>query len=80
MAWALILPTAPATVSGLDVHEPPWIMQGADTVLQEGMVFSIEPGVYLPGQFGVRIEDIVVVTADGVQTLTGCSHDLIIRK
>lgn len=46
---------------GIDVHEPPWITATSETVLDEGMVFSIEPGVYLEGAFGVRLEDIVVV-------------------
>jgi Xaa-Pro aminopeptidase len=65
---------------GLEVHEPPWIMAGNPTVLDEGMAFSIEPGVYLLGQFGVRIEDIVVVTASGGRTLTGFDHALVVRE
>lgn len=44
------------------------------------MVFSVEPGVYLPGQFGIRIEDIVAVTATGVRTLTGFDRRLVIKK
>jgi Xaa-Pro aminopeptidase len=64
---------------GLEVHEPPWIMAGDTTVLREGMVFSIEPGVYLVGQFGVRIEDIVIVTPSGVRNLTGFDHSLVIK-
>ncbi len=65
---------------GLDIHEPPWVMDGNDAVLEEGMVFSIEPGVYLPGKFGVRIEDIVVVTPTGVRNLTGFDHDLVVKS
>jgi Xaa-Pro aminopeptidase len=65
---------------GLDVHESPWIMAGNDQVLAEGMVFSVEPGVYLPGRFGIRIEDIVAVTASGVRTLTGFDHLLVIKQ
>ncbi len=65
---------------GLDVHEPPWIMAGNKTVLQAGMVFSVEPGVYLPGKFGVRVEDIVVVTDDGVRNLTGFDHSLVVKE
>ena len=65
---------------GLDVHESPWIMAGNDQVLAEGMVFSVEPGVYLPGRFGIRIEDIVAVTASGVRTLTGFDHQLVIKQ
>lgn len=54
---------------GLEAHEEPWIVAGNDTVLTPGMAFSIEPGIYLPGQFGVRIEDIVAVTDTGVDVL-----------
>ena len=64
---------------GLEGHEPPWIMAGDSTFLREGMVFSIEPGVYLVGQFGVRIEDIVIVTRSGVRNLTGFDHSLVIK-
>lgn len=64
---------------GLETHEPPWIMAGAATVLEEGMVFSIEPGVYLVGQFGVRIEDIVVVSRSGARNLTGFDHALVVK-
>jgi len=65
---------------GLEVHEPPWIMAGNEQLLEEGMVFSVEPGVYLPGRFGVRIEDIVVVTETGVRNLTGFDHQLVVKK
>jgi len=54
---------------GLSVHEPPYIVKGNKQILEEGMCFSIEPGIYLPGRFGVRIENVVVVTADGCQSL-----------
>lgn len=54
---------------GLEVHEPPWIVDGNDVELVPGMAFSVEPGVYLEGRFGVRIEDIVVVTDTGVERL-----------
>lgn len=64
---------------GLEGHEPPWITSDSDTRLEPGMVFSIEPGVYLPGRFGVRIEDIVAVTPDGARVLTGFAHDLSVR-
>ncbi|MBS1711107.1 MAG: aminopeptidase P family protein [Armatimonadetes bacterium] len=50
---------------GMRVHEEPYIMPGSDEMIQEGDCFSIEPGIYLPGRFGVRIENIVTCTADG---------------
>lgn len=65
---------------GLDGHERPWIMSGNSTPLQVGMTFSIEPGVYLPHKFGIRIEDIVVVTESGSQNLTQYSHELVIKS
>jgi Xaa-Pro aminopeptidase len=64
---------------GLEGHEPPWIMAGDETELEEGMVFSIEPGAYLAGKFGVRVEDIVAVTKGGARTLTGFDHSLVIK-
>jgi Xaa-Pro dipeptidase len=50
---------------GIDVHEPPYITGSSDTILREGHVFSIEPGVYLAGRFGIRLEDIVFIGKDG---------------
>ncbi|MBQ4249422.1 MAG: aminopeptidase P family protein [Clostridia bacterium] len=55
---------------GLDCHEPPDVSAASEAVAYEGMVFSIEPGIYLPGEFGVRIEDLVLVTKDGCRVLT----------
>jgi Xaa-Pro aminopeptidase len=55
---------------GLSVHEPPYITSTSETVLEEGMVFSIEPGIYLPGRFGVRLEEIVYLDADGAHILS----------
>ena len=54
---------------GVTVHEPPYIVDGETQPLVAGMCFSIEPGIYVPGEFGVRIEDIVAVTADGGRRL-----------
>ena len=54
---------------GLDIHELPIISKKDDKILEEGMVFTIEPGIYLPDEFGIRIEDMVVVTKDGVEVL-----------
>jgi Xaa-Pro aminopeptidase len=61
---------------GLEVHEPPYAVAGDDTVLEPGMTFSVEPGIYLDGRFGVRIEDIVVVTDGGVEVLNEAPRDL----
>lgn len=62
---------------GTDVHEHPYIVEGNETVLEPGMTFSIEPGIYLPGRFGMRIEDIVAVTPDGVERLNTSPRDLV---
>jgi Xaa-Pro aminopeptidase len=64
---------------GMDMHEAPWISADNPTVLQPRMVFSVEPGIYLPGRFGVRIEDIVAVTEGDCRCLTGLDHDLIVK-
>lgn len=63
---------------GLDVHEAPYIVAGNDQVLEPGMAFSIEPGIYQSGRWGARIEDIVVVTQDGVEPMNTQSHDLVV--
>jgi Xaa-Pro aminopeptidase len=61
---------------GLEVHEAPRMGPTSEDVLAEGDVVSVEPGVYVPGAFGVRIEDLVVVTADGHRNLTSLPKDL----
>jgi Xaa-Pro aminopeptidase len=61
---------------GLEEHEWPYIIEGNDEPLRPGMCFSIEPGVYVPGEFGVRIEDIVVVTGTGAQRLNHAAREL----
>jgi len=62
---------------GLDVHEDPYLVEGNKQPLAAGMVVSDEPGVYLPGQWGVRIEDLVVVTDRGAERLNRVSHELL---
>jgi Xaa-Pro aminopeptidase len=62
---------------GLDVHEEPRLSTESDSVLEPGNVVTVEPGIYLEGRFGVRIEDDVVVTEDGIENLTGFRKDLI---
>ncbi len=63
---------------GIEGHEPPWITSTSDTVLEEGMTFSIEPGIYLPGRFGIRLEEIVVLRADGPEVLSSLPRDLVV--
>jgi Xaa-Pro aminopeptidase len=63
---------------GLETHEEPYIVAGNALVLEEGMAFSIEPGIYLEGRSGARIEDIVVCTADGVERLNTTSRELVV--
>jgi len=61
---------------GLEEHEAPYIMEGNGEALEPGMAFSVEPGIYLPGEFGVRLEDCVVVTPDGAERLNRAPHEL----
>jgi Xaa-Pro aminopeptidase len=61
---------------GLQIHEAPWFRPNSTDVLAEGMVFTVEPGIYLPGWGGVRLEDDVRVTADGCEVLTFTPRDL----
>jgi len=61
---------------GLDVHEFPDVSATSEAICQPGMTFSVEPGVYLPGRFGVRVEDLVAVTEDGCETLNELNKDL----
>jgi Xaa-Pro aminopeptidase len=61
---------------GLELHEPPYVVEGNETRLETGMTFSVEPGIYLEGRFGVRIEDVVAVTGDGVERLNRSPREL----
>ena len=61
---------------GLDCHEPPDVSGASETPVEPGMIFSIEPGIYLPGEFGVRLEDLVMVTEDGCEVLNKYPKDL----
>ena len=63
---------------GLQTHEEPYIVAGNDLVLEPGMAFSIEPGFYARGRFGARIEDIVVCTDSGAESMNHATHDLVI--
>jgi Xaa-Pro aminopeptidase len=62
---------------GLEIHEAPRVANGQKEILQPGMVITIEPGVYFPGKWGVRIEDMVAVTAGGCEVLTPTSKDFL---
>lgn len=61
---------------GVEVHEPPWITATSQTVLEEGMVFSIEPGIYLPDRFGLRLEDIVILRSEEPEILSELPRDV----
>jgi len=65
---------------GLEIHEPPYIVAGSADALAPGMTFTVEPGIYVAGVAGVRIEDDVVITADGAESLTTFERDLIVIK
>jgi D-alanyl-D-alanine dipeptidase len=63
---------------GVTTHEPPYLVEGEEQTLLPGMCFSVEPGIYLAGRFGVRIEDIVTVTSDGCRRLNNTDHGLLV--
>ena len=65
---------------GIDIHEPPYITATSEVVLDEGMVFSIEPGIYLQGRFGVRLEEIVILRTDGPEILSELTRELNLIK
>jgi Xaa-Pro aminopeptidase len=62
---------------GIDVHEPPYIVAGSDHVLEAGNVFSIEPGIYINGKFGVRLEEIVILRDGGNQIFSELPRDML---
>ena len=62
---------------GVTTHEPPYMIEGEELPLVPGMCFSVEPGIYLPGRFGVRIEDIVTVTEDGGRRLNNTGREMV---
>lgn len=59
---------------GSEIHEPPYITATSDTILEAGMVFSIEPGIYIPGKFGIRLEEIVILNDKGPEVLSKLSR------
>jgi Xaa-Pro aminopeptidase len=63
---------------GVEEHEEPWIVAGNDEPLAAGMAFSVEPGIYVPGRYGSRIEDIVVVTDDGVERVNHRPREVVV--
>ena len=63
---------------GMECHENPYIYSNNDELLQEGMTFTVEPGIYLAGRSGIRIEDDVVITPDGCRSLSDFPRSLSI--
>ena len=61
---------------GLEVHEQPSFSTGSETVIRPGMVVTVEPGIYLNGRLGIRIEDVVLITRDGCEVLTRTPHEV----
>jgi Xaa-Pro aminopeptidase len=65
---------------GQETHEEPYIVAGNTRVLEQGMAFSIEPGFYVDGRYGARIEDIAVCTADGLEVLNNTPRELVVLQ
>jgi methionine aminopeptidase len=65
---------------GLEGHEPPFACEGDTTILEPGMTFTVEPGIYLPGKGGVRVEDDIVITQGGCESLTTFDRELMVIR
>ncbi|HHY50380.1 MAG TPA: M24 family metallopeptidase [Alphaproteobacteria bacterium] len=65
---------------GIDIHEPPYITATSETVIEAGMVFSIEPGIYLPGKFGIRLEEVVIIRPTGAEVLSELPRDIFVAR
>ena len=63
---------------GKDVHERPFLAEGEDTVLQAGMCFTVEPSLYVPQKYLIRVEDVVLVTSTGVECLNKVTKDIVV--
>lgn len=61
---------------GLDIHELPRLFKGSNDVLQVGSIVTVEPGIYIPGKFGIRIEDMILITENKIENLTGFTKDI----
>ena len=62
---------------GMEAHEDPYMVEGNDLPIAPGHAFSVEPGIYVAGKWGMRLEDIVVATADGPQSMNHADHALV---
>ena len=63
---------------GMEEHEDPYMVKGNATAIEAGHAYSVEPGIYIPGKWGMRLEDIVVATTDGPRALNTANHDLVV--